>query len=100
VSALTGQGVAGLRTKVLEVLSPIGLIEANQGFITGARHESRLKEALAMLNRAHGAVDGGLPHELLLLDLYCALQAFDAIGGATTADDILNKIFSSFCIGK
>ena len=42
----------------------------------------------------------GLPHEMLLLDLYAALQPIDAITGATTADDILNRIFSSFCIGK
>jgi tRNA modification GTPase len=37
---------------------------------------------------------------MLLLDLYAALQALDAITGATTADDILNRIFSTFCIGK
>ena len=42
----------------------------------------------------------GIPHEMLLLDLYAALRPIDAITGATTADDILNRIFSTFCIGK
>jgi len=37
---------------------------------------------------------------MLLLDLYEALRGLDAITGATTADDILNRIFSTFCIGK
>jgi tRNA modification GTPase len=37
---------------------------------------------------------------MLLLDLYGALGPIDSITGATTADDILNRIFSSFCIGK
>lgn len=37
---------------------------------------------------------------MLLLDLYDALQPIDQITGATTLDDILDKIFSSFCIGK
>jgi tRNA modification GTPase len=37
---------------------------------------------------------------MLLLDLYEALLGLDAITGATTADDILNRIFSTFCIGK
>jgi len=37
---------------------------------------------------------------LLLLDLYSALRPLDAITGATTADDILHRIFSQFCIGK
>ena len=41
-----------------------------------------------------------IPHEMLLLDLYSALRPIDAITGATTADDILNRIFSTFCIGK
>ena len=39
-------------------------------------------------------------YEMLLLDLYAALHPIDAITGATTADDILNRIFSTFCIGK
>jgi tRNA modification GTPase len=42
----------------------------------------------------------GIPHEMLLLDLYAALRPIDGITGATTADDILNRIFSTFCIGK
>ena len=42
----------------------------------------------------------GIPHEMLLLDLYSALRPIDAITGATSADDILNRIFSTFCIGK
>jgi len=37
---------------------------------------------------------------MMLLDLYTALDALDGITGATTTDDILNLIFSSFCIGK
>jgi tRNA modification GTPase len=40
------------------------------------------------------------PHEMILLDLYNALRALDEITGATTADDILNLIFGTFCIGK
>jgi tRNA modification GTPase len=41
-----------------------------------------------------------IPHEMLLLDLYAALRQLDSLTGETTADDILNRIFSSFCIGK
>jgi tRNA modification GTPase len=37
---------------------------------------------------------------MLLLDLYTALQPLDAITGATTAEDILHRIFNTFCIGK
>ena len=50
--------------------------------------------------QARKAAEFGIPHEMLLLDLYAALRPIDAITGATTADDILNRIFSTFCIGK
>ncbi|HLZ00320.1 MAG TPA: tRNA uridine-5-carboxymethylaminomethyl(34) synthesis GTPase MnmE, partial [Candidatus Angelobacter sp.] len=46
------------------------------------------------------AVQGHIPHEMIMLDLYAALRPLDAITGETTTDDILNLIFSSFCIGK
>ena len=46
------------------------------------------------------AVHNRVPHEMLLLDLYSALRPLDEITGATTTDDILNLIFSTFCIGK
>ena len=100
VSALTGEGIATLRICVLDQLAPRGELEMQGGFITSLRQENLLREASAMLDRARHAAQTGLPHELLLLDLYCALQPLDAITGATTADDILNRIFSTFCIGK
>jgi tRNA modification GTPase len=98
VSALTGQGIEALRQAALDQLAPGG--ETQGGFITSVRHENLLREALSMLEKARGATVAELPHELLLLDLYCALRPIDAITGATTADDILNRIFSTFCIGK
>ena len=56
--------------------------------------------ALEGLARAQKAVDDAIPHEMLLLDLYDALQALDSLTGVTTTDDILHLIFSTFCIGK
>jgi len=46
------------------------------------------------------AVGNRVPHEMVLLDLYSALRPLDEITGATSSDDILNLIFSRFCIGK
>jgi len=59
-----------------------------------------LRESVEYLEKAKDAAAAGIPHEMLLLDLYAALRPIDAITGATTADDILNRIFSTFCIGK
>ena len=79
---------------------PKGAFEQETGFITSLRHEQLLRESPEYLEKARGAVEAGIPHEMLLLDLYAALRPIDAITGATTADDILNRIFSTFCIGK
>ncbi|MGA2740723.1 MAG: tRNA uridine-5-carboxymethylaminomethyl(34) synthesis GTPase MnmE [Bryobacteraceae bacterium] len=100
VSALTGDGIEELREAVFRTVAPAAGAELESGFITSLRHERLLRESLAYLEKAAGAVAEQVPHEMLLLDLYGALRPIDAITGATTADDILNRIFSTFCIGK
>jgi tRNA modification GTPase len=100
ISALTGEGIAELRGAIVETLAPRGRLEQEGGFITSLRHEQLLRESLEALEQARQAVGLGIPHEMLLLDLYAALRPIDAITGATTADDILNRIFATFCIGK
>jgi tRNA modification GTPase len=100
VSALTGERVDALREAVFQAVAPAGGGELETGFITSLRHARLLRESLEYLEKASAAVAGNVPHEMLLLDLYGALRPIDAITGATTADDILNRIFSTFCIGK
>jgi tRNA modification GTPase len=100
VSALTGAGIEELRRAIVETIAPRGRLEQEGGFITSLRHEQLLKESGEALAQARTAAIVGIPHEMLLLDLYAALRPIDAITGATTADDILNRIFSTFCIGK
>lgn len=100
VSALTGEGMGNLRDRIVQVIAPGGMISPQAGFITSLRHASLLAEAREALLRAREAALVGLPHEMLLLDCYAGLHPLDAITGATTADDILNRIFSTFCIGK
>jgi tRNA modification GTPase len=100
VSALTGEGFLELRRAIIETLAPRGRLEQEGGFITSLRHERLLEESREALDQAATAAALGIPHEMLLLDLYAALRPIDAITGATSADDILNRIFSTFCIGK
>jgi tRNA modification GTPase len=98
VSALTGAGVDTLRETIVAAMAP--RVEHESGFITSIRHESLLRESLQALAGGREAILNKIPHEMLLIDLYSALRPIDAITGATTADDILNRIFSTFCIGK
>ena len=96
VSAITGSGLDQLRDEI----APAAAHEQSSGFITSIRHADLLRESVDALGQARKAAELGIPHEMVLLDLYAALRPIDAITGATTADDILNRIFSTFCIGK
>ncbi|MEP6715608.1 MAG: GTPase, partial [Terriglobia bacterium] len=100
VSAVTGAGIPELREAILECLAPRGELELQGGFITSLRQENLLAEAGGMLRKAREAVTDALPHELILLDLYAGLEPLNGITGAVGADEILNRIFSTFCIGK
>lgn len=98
-SALTHEGVDALRSRMLAmVLGSHG--EAETGMLTNLRQAEAVNAALSTLAAAERAAGEDIPHEMLLLDLYEALRSLDSLTGETTADDILNKIFSSFCIGK
>lgn len=99
-SALTGAGIPELRRAILAAALPALDGSRESGFLTNVRHERLLREALEALAPARRAVLGNVPHEMLLLDLYNALRPLNSITGETTVDDILNQIFSTFCIGK
>jgi tRNA modification GTPase len=98
-SALTGEGIEELRAEILKQAGGEARHQES-GFVTNARHQALIRRSLAALSKASIAIEQQIPHEMLLLDLYDALQPLDEITGATTADDILSLIFGSFCIGK
>jgi tRNA modification GTPase len=99
-SALTGEGIPALREAILRHVAGDRTTHQESGFLTNVRHQRLVSDALASLDDATNAVAARVPHEMLLLDLYRALRPLDEITGATTTDDILNLIFSTFCIGK
>ena len=99
-SAVTGEGIPALREEILRHVRGEAGAPAESGFLTNARHQGLVQEALAALEAAAQSARNHIPHEMILLDLYTALRPLDAVTGQTTADDILHRIFSSFCIGK
>jgi tRNA modification GTPase len=98
-SALTGEGLEDLRGAILARLGAAGSV-AESGALNNFRQQEAVNATLAALSAAAAANDSGLPHELILMDLHHALQTLDSLTGATTPDDILARIFSTFCIGK
>ena len=98
-SALTGEGLGDLRAAILRLLHAEG-DAATGGALNSLRQQQAVKAALNSLAAADTANEDGIPHEFLLADLHGALRALDSLTGQTTSDDILNRIFSTFCIGK
>jgi len=97
-SAVTGAGIQELREEILRLATGGAAVEP--GMLTSMRHHQAILQALDGLKDAATAVSSSIPHEMVLLDLYRTLAALDSLTGQTTPDDVLNLIFSTFCIGK
>ncbi|MBL6749128.1 MAG: tRNA uridine-5-carboxymethylaminomethyl(34) synthesis GTPase MnmE [Nevskia sp.] len=98
LSAATGAGMDLLADQIREVA---GLSRTAEGLFTArARHLEALQRARETLRRACAVADVSAGAELLAEELRLAQQALDEITGRFTAEDLLGRIFSSFCIGK
>ena len=100
VSARTGSGLEELRYAIRDLLldrSP----EVTEDFVlTTSRQSEAVACSVEALKNASLAVATGVPHEMVLLDLYEGLAALNELTGDVATDDILGRIFSTFCIGK
>ncbi len=100
VSAKTGQGLDALKASIRSSLVRPGLEASESALVTNARHLDALRKAEAGLQRVQGCVTDGAPAELLAAELRAAADALGEITGDITTDEILDVVFSQFCIGK
>jgi tRNA modification GTPase len=101
VSVVTGHGLAELRRRLAEAafgrLLSLGDVEP---VVTRARHRSALERALAEVEAFHTAREGGVDAAAAATHLRAALGALDDLIGVVTPDDVLDRVFASFCVGK
>jgi tRNA modification GTPase len=98
VSAMTGEGLTELRSAITAALGADRLRDTPA--VTNLRHVELLRRARAALERARRAADSKTPEEFVLADVNDARRLLEEVTGHRTADDTLNAIFSTFCIGK
>jgi tRNA modification GTPase len=98
VSALEGTGLEQLRAAILEPFNG-SKIESADLLVTNARHYDLLRRAEVELNSSQ-EIAGDASEELILVGLHNALKCLGEITGETTAEDVLTRIFATFCIGK
>jgi tRNA modification GTPase len=100
ISAKFGTGLEELKNIIVDSCLSENYIDAGSAMITNMRHKMALEKALANVRTAKNNILNGMSPEFAAFDLREALDNLDEITGKKINDEILDKIFSSFCIGK
>ncbi len=99
-SALERTGLDALKEAIIDAAWPSGLPSSDAALVTQVRHRNALARAAAAMGEAIAALDENRGLELAAIDAREALAALGEIVGAVTTEEILDSIFSRFCIGK
>ena len=98
---VTGEGLAELKHRLAEAafgrLLAVGDVEP---VVTRARHRAALERALAEVEAFHVARERGVDAAAAATHLHAAVGALDGLIGAVTPDDVLDRVFATFCVGK
>lgn len=100
ISAKTGLGVESVKSALRAQLVSGDFEAAESVTVTNVRHRDALRRAGESLGQALESVQSGMAGELVSIDVRAAADALGEITGAITTDEILDQIFSKFCIGK
>jgi tRNA modification GTPase len=100
LSAKTGEGIDALRAAIRAQLIESGADSTDGVVVTNVRHQAALVRARESLAQAEESVSAGMANELVAVDIRAAADALGEITGIITTDEILEQIFSTFCIGK
>jgi tRNA modification GTPase len=100
VSALTNEGIEGLEEAIVELVFGGAVTTADTPLVSNPRHQASLKRAIDHVGAAEGGQLGGLSPDLVAIDVREAVDALGEITGETVSEDLLEAIFSNFCIGK
>ncbi len=100
VSARSGEGVEDLRATIARTLGAGPAGESEAAYLLNVRQRDALSRAAASLDRASEAARAGLGYEFVAYELRGSLAALGEILGRITPEDLLDRIFARFCIGK
>ena len=99
-SAKNGEGMDQLEEEIRNMFYSGKVTYNDQVYITNARHKDALENALESLKQVKNSVDAGMPEDFYSIDLMDAYTDLGLIIGESVEDDLVNEIFSKFCMGK
>lgn len=100
ISALDGKNIELLKKEMKQRAIENKDYDTSSLLVTSSRHRDSLQKARENVTRAIQAMDSGMTGDLLAIDLRTALKELGTITGEITTEDLLDSIFSRFCIGK
>jgi len=100
VSAQTGEGIETLKKTILEKIGFQSMDAGAEEFLVNTRQRDCLMRAVKSLDHVLSSFEADQPLELITMDLRSACSVIGEIAGKTSTEDLLDRIFSSFCIGK
>lgn len=100
VSAKEEQGIGELEQEIKKMFYHGSLTFNDEVYITNVRHKEALAQALKSLEMVKDSVDQGMPEDFYSIDLMDAYEQLGLIIGEAVDDDVVNEIFSRFCMGK
>ena len=100
ISAKNNQGIEELEEKLKDMFFEGNLSFNDEIYITNIRHKTALQDAYHALERVTESIDAGMPDDFYSIDLMDAYESLVGITGETIGEDLVNEIFSKFCMGK
>ena len=100
ISAKEEQGIRELEDTVKTLFLKGNLSFNDQIYITNARQKNALIRAQKSMEKVIRSIDEGLPEDFYSIDLIDAYDALGSITGESVGEDLINEIFSKFCMGK
>ena len=99
-SAKEGSGLKELEQYITELFLKGEISYNDQVYLTSMRHKEAVEQARESLNQVLFGISDGMPEDVLMVDLMDAYSGLGLIGGETASEDLVNKIFEEFCMGK
>lgn len=96
----TGDGLKKLEKYITDSFLKGDISFNDQIYLTSVRHREAVEDALQSLSQVLTTIDDGMPEDLYIIDMMEAYQKLGLINGETASEDLVNKIFKEFCMGK
>lgn len=100
ISTKTGVGIEQLENKIEELFNVKNLDTENEIIITNIRHKDLISKTISGLNLAIEAIESGIPIDMISINIKDAIKSLGEMLGESVSEDVLNKIFEKFCVGK